>query len=125
MQRATVKIHVLDEPPAEGERAVVCCDETPLMRGEGPVDIVCPGCGRALAQGIWPTTLWDLVLECGCGTFCETQSALGVVVVGICLYFSCGIYRFPRTLEVPNRHSRIIGEAFRGAGPPQPSRVVR
>ncbi|CAA9360150.1 MAG: hypothetical protein AVDCRST_MAG68-4366 [uncultured Gemmatimonadetes bacterium] len=122
---ATVRLHVLDEPPAEGDRAVVKGDATPLMFGDGPVDIPCPGCGRALAQGIWASTLWDIVFECRCGTFCETQSAIGGLVTGICVYFECGIYRLRCTLEVPNRHGRIIGEPFRGAGPPSHSQVVR
>ena len=121
----TVRLHVLEDSPAEGDRGVVRGEATPLMCGEGPVDILCPGCGRVLAQGIWETTLWDIVFECGCGTFCETQSAIGGLLTGICVYFQCGSYHLPRTLEIPSRYGRIIGEPFRGAGPPLHSRVVR
>ncbi len=63
--------------PAPGTRSVLVPAEGlsgPLIKGSGPIDLVCGGCGKVLAAAVGEQELQNLVLKCpSCGAYDETS----------------------------------------------------
>jgi hypothetical protein len=89
--------------PALRSRSVVACEITPALRGDGPHDYACGGCGVVLANGFYRGQLQRLGFRCGaCGVYSEPPGETASTTAGG-LLFPVGIYRTSATIAVPGR----------------------
>jgi hypothetical protein len=90
-------------PPALRSRSVIASEVTPALRGDGPHDYACAGCGVVLAQGFWRGQIQRLGFHCGvCGVYSEPHDETATSA-DHGLRFPVGIYRTTATIAVPGR----------------------
>lgn len=125
MKKRSLSLHLVEPPPAHGERAALKPDRNPALTGKGDLDLVCGKCGAVLARRIWPRLLFDIGIICSeCGAFNDTPSAVGGTVHGSVVYCPVGTYRLGSPVEV-RKGVPMIGELFPGAGGPSATNLVR
>lgn len=122
--RVAMKLHVVEPPPARGERAALVPDNLPVFVGTGSHCMECGSCGALLGQQIWEHQFFDLGIICPrCGGFNDTPSAAGRIISSNCIFYPCGQYFVHAPMRVLP-HALVIGELFPGAGPPGRGGVV-
>ena len=98
--------------PSLRSRSIIASDVAPAIRGEGPNDYACGGCGVVLASSIHVGQLQFLGFRCpDCGVFSEPAPEVAVVPDLGGLRFPVGIYRVSDTIVL---HGPAARAALRG-----------